>query len=109
MIPKECRDPLPKGRKELTELRDRIYDRLPTIGVGSRAYTLLEKRIEQINLRLDQMSNKRGLSKMELDKGKEASLLRGNIRLYLDVLYDKLKRILLDQSPLAGEFEGLAK
>ncbi|MBA7493392.1 hypothetical protein ES702_03950 [subsurface metagenome] len=42
-------------------------------------------------------------------KKKEASFLRGSIRLYLDVLNDKLKRILLDQSPLSGNFEKLAK
>ena len=42
-------------------------------------------------------------------KKKEASFLRGSIRLYLDVLNDKLKQSLLDQSPVVGVFEGLAK
>ncbi len=46
---------------------------------------------------------------MEIDKKKEASLLRGSIRLYLDVLNDKLNRFLLDQSPLVNAFETLAK
>jgi len=45
----------------------------------------------------------------KIDKKKDASFLRGSIRLYFDVLNDKLKRILLDQSPLAGHFESLAK
>ena len=46
-------------------------------------------------------------------KKEEASFLRVSIRLYLDVLNDKLKRVLErtlhDQSPLGGDFERLAK
>lgn len=49
------------------------------------------------------------LCKERKKKRREASFLRGSIRLYLDVLNDKLKRILLDSSPLVGTFEKLAK
>ena len=59
MIPKVCRDPLPKSKDALERLRDAIYETLPTIGVDSRKYKLLEKRIEQINLILDQTSDRK--------------------------------------------------
>jgi len=109
MIPKVCRDPLPESKDALERLRDKIYEKLPKIGVDSRNYKLLEKRIEEINLILKQMSDKRDLRKMEIDEKNKAFSQRRNIRFYLNVLYDKIKQSILDQSPVSGVFEVEAK